>query len=893
MKKIIYLATIILLNFVSTSFSQSQVLFNKSNNESFVVEYGNTNTPKDLILKKMASATRKAPRNTQFSFSYTQEARIIRRGASLEVGIVLKNMNLRGDKFYKGFDLTSYLFPAEVVFSANLVDVKSNKVIKKYNNAHVKLKAPNYEILLKQEADTAPQRQYKIVNISKKFQYTQASWQKINQKIKLIDAYIAGNKDLKIRNKKMARIAYENATLTENYMYIDSIPYYKEQVLNNEQTIRSIRSQAYFRELNIAQNDPRQLKQKIQKLEQYNRQLDGLVKSLENNLYILYYNRGMVEMKARAEMRAEQSFMDSKRVNPTFAPTNYQLAKIQYNRRNYRQSLNILYYILEELRPEPVVRKLSNGLAENIHREYIRIARNASNIKNYGGAIEFLDQAAEICVRLPAVYCSQNLDTEYVRAVEGELNLYLHDADRSIEGGYLLDAENSLSEAEAFRFRFSKYLPDNKLIDQRWLRIFYDYISRGDELYSAMDYKGAVREYRNAKRICTKQITINCSQTLDNSLKKAKMGVYGQMVNEVEMSYLEGTNLNLTEKKLEQAEAYRRVNNLPENTKAKRLFREIKQAKYNNLISDGIALKNSSKLALALQKFDQAIEIEKTYQVPKDENLDNLIRETVLILIDQKIAEGEKNVEKNNLVRAKSYYVDAIKLQRKYNLLNDRATIGKINALQEKIFAQECANVQRSADEMYSKAVNYIFQKQFIVADQMLNKAINLIELNSVCELNSDKPVRKKTEISDAVMYQKELVAAGKAVKSGTYQVAVDKKMAATTYYEEYNIGRFGLTNTDLFSFAASRNEDFMLFTANYYIRTEEYRQSLAMLIELKNKGYSKYKTKKTQQIVASQLAKLDYSPSASYKEKIAIYTQNNRWFKAFQKSYKAQWKKQ
>ena len=146
---------------------------------------------------------------------------------------------------------------------------------------------------------------------------------------------------------------------------------------------------------------------------------------------------------------------------------------------------------------------------------------------------------------------------------------------------------------------------------------------------------------------------------------------------------------------------------------------------------------------------------------------------------------------------------------------------------------------------------------------------------------------------SNAVSYQRMLAHRNEFLNKGNYQAAIDKHIEAADYFDEYNIAKYGIRSQSLSEFASTQTGYFTLEVANHFIRNNQLNKALNMLKNLQSNSFSKSKTKSTQIVLGTQMAKRDYSQSESYKQKITLYTRNNSWFKYFGKAYKKEWKKQ
>ena len=194
----------------------------------------------------------------------------------------------------------------------------------------------------------------------------------------------------------------------------------------------------------------------------------------------------------------------------------------------------------------------------------------------------------------------------------------------------------------------------------------------------------------------------------------------------------------------------------------------------------------------------------------------------------------------------------------------------------------------------FNSALHFIEKKNFIEADNALNKAIKISNENSVCHIITINALNKKQEISPVIKYQKMMLGIDKLIDENSYQGAIKEYLTAEKFFAENNISKFGLEIETLFNFIKNNETlNFVNFAVKYYTNNNNYDNALILLNNLSAKGYERSWAKNNQTLLGTQLAIRDFNakPEANYKTKLIKYTKNNKWYNSLKKAYIKQWK--
>ncbi len=893
MKKILlqFLGIIFISNL---AFSQSQVIFSKSKEDVFLIKSSTgQNNIKNAILKKIAKGNNVPVGNLRVSFSYTETLQILKRRDKLELSVNLKNFNLTGDINYKEFPLKNKLIPSKLSFV--LQWMKGKKILKTFNFNDVKISGNDIEIVNMTVPDTIKNnkknKNYKIKIINKKFDYTRNNKRRFDKRVSLIDKYYSENKKIRNKLRKINEINSDEAVLSQ-FDNIKQLYTFHDLAKKSLDYANMIEKEKFYKKLELNKTDPKTLKKKLNNLKNKSKTLLSACDHVINNLDAVYFDRGMDMLIKQNTSRAKINFNKSIEINPQFAPSHLQLAKLFYHQGYVNEAINKLFDITK-MTPDRETRIQTIELANGIYKDFLLDANNLNNRKLYDDALIVLESALRLCNDFPEVQCLNNMNNEFSRAVFGKYDLILYDIDIAISKNDLFNAEKLIDIATKYQIKNSDFIVNDDDITIRIENIYKRYIEIGNSYVRQKYFEKAIIEFNEANRICNNYIKIRCTQALENGYLNAHTGIYKKMIVDAQTS-LNRNNLNIADDLIISAISYREQHYLRQAVNESKLLFDIKSAIYNDCIKKGESFMSSKNFRQALVNFDKALDIEQKYNTVPYNQLHNYIKKSAEGWTLQIVEDGKSKVKVNNLTSARRCYSNAKNVVLTYNIENNQTTRKAIIELKDMIFKQECINAQNAYDNYYRKAIEQINENKYIEADNTLSKAINYADKNSQCDIDTQNVNSKKNEIAQAVNFTKQMNNVLEDIKRKNYNSSIDKYISAGEFYYSRNISRFGLEYKELFDFILLKNSNFINFAVGYYFNKKEYEKAVQLLKTLSNREYRRRSSKNNQTILGTELATKDFNqaPNSNYKTNITKYTGGDRFFKFFAKAYKKQWKK-
>ena len=882
LKKILILSTLIL--FFVNSFSQSLNIYNDISEKQSVVEYSDTelNSINNKIIKQLSQSIPSPLQDTKLSFSYLLGSSINQKGTKILLKADISKIKLVGTFQYKGFIINDVLYPNKIDFKFKWID-KNENLIKSKTLSDVVFKSGK-KIVNLSFIDTNNVKGSKIEISDISLVFDENNEEKFNLKLNTIDSYYDSDVRIKIANQNLDKINLDSLNLLNDYLRL---------IDETHQTIKNIKSLRLVSKLSLQTNDPITLMSKLSKLKLRNEKLKKDIQHVLKNMHEAYYKKGVYYLSVKNPLEAEKYFNKSLEVKKNYPPSLYQLAKIDFGNKKYEKSLTTLSMVLNTLKPKTDTRYDCVKLSEEIIKIYIADAKQLTDDKDFENAFRVLEKCTNICDSINGLNCTKPIEIEYKHAHHGKYQNIIDETEIKISNGDLSQAEKLIDSAQVYQKNYRKYIINDEALFIVYNKLYDAYYAQGSSLNKEKKYEEAFNNLKKAKVICTDYYAVECSEGLSVQIEISVKGIYKNMILSAQQIF-DSNDVDSAYQIIQKAEKYRAFYNLDKDDHFDILLAKINHKQYLNLIAQGIKFYENEKSEKALNNFKQAQKIEEKYSYEHNKSLDTLIHKSARMLLLHRIRQGEKEVLKNNLFEARKFSSTAKTIQENYKVENDTIIQQRFEELNNKIFSKDCKNSQLKYNVQFNSALHFIEKKNFIEADNALNKAIKISNENSVCHIITINALNKKQEISPVIKYQKMMLGIDKLIDENSYQGAIKEYLTAEKFFAENNISKFGLEIETLFNFIKNNETlNFVNFAVKYYTNNNNYDNALILLNNLSAKGYERSWAKNNQTLLGTQLAIRDFNakPEANYKTKLIKYTKNNKWYNSLKKAYIKQWK--
>ncbi len=401
------------------------------------------------ILRELAIGNNKPPRNASFAIDFTQIIKANFREPNIPVSIANDVMNLSGDIFYKGFDVSAFLYPSSFSCTGHLAS-KSGSTKDFPLNASIKAnKADNMSFAFE---DT--NRIFKSITIlNQKFKYYDAAIRNFNDRIRIINEYYGAAVQL---DNSYALLQSINLNDAENWKAI------KQKIEDAEAKITTIDNKHYPQLLSIQENDPANVNHKLSECKNFVAATRSRFNYMINNLHFIFYEKGNTFLMKKNIAKAEQYYLWSLEVNPLFAPSLLQIAILNYHRNELRETICKADDILYNLHPDPETKERTYDLIRDVYDTHIDKANyQLQQRKDYYKAVDEFEEARRICEKYNTVRCDEALFNGIIAAKTGIYRDHLEKSRLYVQSGDLVKADKAVDNAIQYQLANSREIIDN------------------------------------------------------------------------------------------------------------------------------------------------------------------------------------------------------------------------------------------------------------------------------------------------------------------------------------------------------------------------------------------------------------------------------------------------
>lgn len=394
---------------------------------------------------------------------------------------------------------------------------------------------------------------------------------------------------------------------------------------------------------------------------------------------------------------------------------------------------------------------------------------------------------------------------------------------------------------------------------------------------------------------CSDLYVVECKDDIVKNKIVAHLGNYRRFIAKSSESLNQG-KIEEADGFIDQAINYQKENQnfIMDANEAMLVKVKIKNELYISLVNSGKTNLKSGNFETAFGQFKNAKELESKYEIKKQTQLDALLKQAVKPIILAYINLGNEQVEFNNIEKAKNYLRMAREHKNQYFQSVDKEIEEKIGKLQHQIFSQECMNAEAAYNTYLISALDMSEVFQYSEADKLLQLALDECQKLPDCGLDYSVAVNEMSRINLPATYQRMIEEANQYRDKSKYEASIQKYLEAGEYFEMNNVNSFGLFHKSTLDFIIISNNFFVKYGLNHFIKENEIENAMQLLVELKGRNYSDKFLKPEQTVLGQKMAEADSKNgiSGNPKEVVLKYTQEDKWYKYFAKSYIRQLKK-
>ncbi|PKP03535.1 MAG: hypothetical protein CVU11_07770 [Bacteroidetes bacterium HGW-Bacteroidetes-6] len=890
----------LLLGFAPKSKAQQTTILNNEFSYSAIFQYyavpGAREYYSNFIIQEIAKSIPKRADFTSFTVNYTMMQKIVKLDSThYKLILELKNFSASGDVFYKGINIAKKLIPGEFDYVAKIYRKQTGNlhggdpelvVNKTYTSVPLNDNLGYFQIPELAFTDTMKDQQYSVAIENQKLFFNERTKNVFLNQVAYINDYYSTDPVIADNLAKVQNIHTDN---------IDMLSFYDIELKEVEATIINIDTRQFPQTLNLWENDPMQFVSKMESLSQQTMQARLQLNQRLSILDQLFCQRGNNFMAEGKLQDAANDYNKALQINPYYAPAQYQLARMEYNVGNIDTASVMVNTALLKMNPDPSTQQLLIQLGNTIYTSLLSVGEKYTGEQKFNEAIETYERAKWMCTTTPGMVCTEQATKGLAQARYGIYHSYLQVAEKAIENGRLDIAGNYINQSMEYQKQFSSDIISNSESMQWMATLCKEYVKAGNVCNANKKYELALVQFGRCDSLCKIYSTIGEVQGLAQGLKTARNGKYNNLLDNSRQK-LEADKLDNAETICSQAIAYQQMypGDITSDRDAIQVMAKIKEKRYNIAIASGKNQLNGGNHAEAVRLFLDARAFEENYSFQRNDSLKIWIKASGKPLVLKTIDEGKMNAWGNKLAEARQNYQtagDEIKL---YGLEADRDIEAKMSELKNKIFSQECANAEKSYNELMDKARLYMRDGNYASATTTLGQAIEVTNANILCNIDNLPAYQEQNRIKPAVEYQNMMKNTDALAAKSNYTECLKQLGLCAVFFTTNRIDTFGLSQPTASKYILSGGDaNFVYYAVEYFMNLKDHDTALIMLSELKKRNYPVSYTKVIQTQLGAKLAIRDKIAGATdYKIQILKYTDGEKWFKVFSKSYKKTWKK-
>lgn len=441
------------------------------------------------IIRRLSEGNNKSIRSTYFTIDFDQTLRLNTREPDFVYRIESGKLRFSGDIFYKGFEVSEQLVPAELRFELRLKrpngSFKSIQLSANINNEKPEVAGfTNTDTSDKVFIDYAILNHVFIFSNSNNFENSIRQINTYYQSVAVLDDGFALLQSVNPNDADRFRMNQKNLVEATN-IYNDIINIRLESLLP------------------LQVNDPARYLTKANAYHQLLMRKQNEMSAVWSTLHLNFYDRGLYQLKRGNLVRASELFFWALEVNPGFAPALLRLAEIDFRNGHLHEATCKADDILINLPTDPQTRENTFFLLNDIHLRYIESGDQEVSRKQYAKALDQYESARQLCVKYRDLRCSDALLTGISSAKTGIFNELLNEARDFVILNDLNRAESSAKSAiqyqENNRNDVKNAVEGHELLKAIRQKRYDQNIQKGLRYTDQRNYIAALEAFQNAE----------------------------------------------------------------------------------------------------------------------------------------------------------------------------------------------------------------------------------------------------------------------------------------------------------------------------------------------------------------------------------------------------------
>ncbi len=887
-----YLSLPVLLCLIISAKAQNKEVYSTSDRTEVTYQY-NENAYKEgrivnFFIEEIAKSIPKQIKYTKYNFSFYKTCRIAYTGNNHYVASVeFINAECDGDVMYKSFSISDAIIPPMADMTV-AIKGRSVKPLASANLEHVPITSGYNKMASLEFNDTAKNFAYTFdLNITKIY-YDDAAKNRFNDMRKLIDDYYQADFQIDEYNRVLDKFDFEN---------IDMIIVYDIQLKEVEKAVETLFNRNFAGTLKLNEKDPTDYLDKFSKLSERSIGMREKMNVLLATLDKQYYEKGMGYYEKNEFQSAEKFFKRSISVNKYYSPAAYRLAKILYMRDSITEASTIISGILQNMNPDHNTRKLVVEMADTLYRAFIGHGNYFIVQEKFNEALSLFEACRNFCASTPGLKCDNEVSKGLSKSKYGIYKSYLAVAQKAMDNDKLDLAQVYIEEARKYQRNNSSEIIGDAECDAYIARLVRAYIKSGDLLAQKGRYEKALGYYQMASKYCTANTEYNCPNDLPIAIHNARIDLYNSLCKSAR-EYLKDKKYDAGESEIMKAVTLQQEypNDISSSLNSDTILTHVKGIRYRQFIVAGRQLMHYDQMREAAGNFADARDLEKRFSFSRDYSLDSLLKATGLPVLLEEIKMMQLLAESGLADSARTQYNKLVLMQKRFMLDDDESANKAMEYLSGFIVDKKCSLATKNADAALASATICINNKDFIDADTLLQKALDIAFDNQGCRLDADAIMTLHNNYQPAADYQVIMKKAQKCYAAKNFKEFIDDYENAESLFYNAKLRNVGINHTAVLEYLSmQKDQPLISYAIQHYLLYGKVNEAFRLLKVLYAIGMTAADARPLQESVGEAMARIDKksAPDASPRKTVAFYTGNQKWYAFFKKAYLFAWREQ
>jgi len=592
----------------------SSMLYSNAMNHTFSFSLTNQQGSPDItrqIIDALAQGANKPVFNVNYSVSFDQTMELKVVNNYIQINTRNKFIQPTGDVYFRNFYIGDLLIPVSMNILVNIVNERGGSVsslqISNLNRANGFSTTVNTNMMLAGIEKLSLQ----VVNMM--LFYDAQSLNDFNFRTNLINDYYNSNMMLDYAQNKLSSIVFVTP---------DNIESTTEILQQVESDINLIEARNFGSVLQLSMQDPINLINRTAAVRNILAQKRMSVNMAYASLDSYYYTKGLEAVTNKSNAMAVTFFNKSLAVNPHYAPSAYQLARIKFEEDNIVDADIRLREVWFQMNPDANTYQNALTLFQNIYVEYIESGSKLFDNGKYNESLEQYNKAQKVCREINGVNCNDAVKTGIKNCHQSIYNELLNDAKKLADQGNNNDAYNKFNEAKNYATKYPSDIQDRNFETsvERSLK-FNEYktaVNSAKESYSKSDFTASLASFETAHDLEGKFgfspsiIPLDAEQQAAKGELKNKVEQFNEMVVKNDWD-----NLSKQIAKVEEMQTFYKLENDQDiNTKKssakeklKQYTCELAQSRVNEYLRKAKAKIAENNFILANDNYENALKI--------------------------------------------------------------------------------------------------------------------------------------------------------------------------------------------------------------------------------------------------------------------------------------------